>query len=111
MSKHERNPSTESNVSTPLAEALLHVLQRQGQPAGRLIPVCDMQDRIKFRWQVQSGMRPCLTAQIWRPACAAHKSNGAHVLVNDVGEHVLVNEFALSASIHHVINEENAIGV
>ncbi len=41
-------------------------------------------------WQVQSGMHPCLTAQIWRPACAAHKSNGAHALVNDVGEVRLV---------------------
>jgi hypothetical protein len=62
------------------------VLQRQGQPAGQLISICDQQDRLKFRWQVQSGMRPCQTAQIWRPSCAAHKGNGAYVSVNDVGE-------------------------
>jgi hypothetical protein len=48
LSKHERNPSTASNVPTPLTVALLHVLQRQGQPAGKLIPICDQQDRLKF---------------------------------------------------------------
>jgi hypothetical protein len=86
LSKHEYNPSTASNVPTPLTVALLHVLQRQGQPAGQLIPSCDPRDRIKFRWQVQSGMRPCQTVQIWRPSCAAHKGNGTYVSVNDVDE-------------------------
>jgi hypothetical protein len=43
LSKPERNPSTASNIPTPLTVELLHVLQleRQGQPAGQLIPICE----------------------------------------------------------------------
>ena len=62
------------------------MLHRHGQPNGTLTLTSDSEHDIKFRWQVPSDLlRPCLTAQIWRPSQAGHKSNGAWVSVDRYG--------------------------
>ena len=79
-------PSLAPPTFNPLCSFLLQLLHRQGQPNGALTLVSASKGDIKFRWQVPSNtLRPCLTAQIWRPSQAGHKSNGAWVLVDNYG--------------------------
>ena len=73
-------------ASSPLCNFLYQMLRRQGQPNGTLTLVSESASEIKFRWQVPSDiLRPCMTAQIWRPSQAGHKSNGAWVSVDRHG--------------------------
>ena len=73
-------------TSNPLCHFLYQMLRRQGQPDGTLTLASESTSEIKFRWQVPSGLlRPCMTAQIWRPSQAGHKSNGAWVSVDRHG--------------------------
>ena len=73
-------------ASSQLCNFLHQLLRRQGQPNGTLTLASESEKDIKFRWQVPSGLlRPCMTAQIWRPSQAGHKSNGAWVSVDHHG--------------------------
>ena len=63
-----RKPGAASPISTPLMVALTKLLHQQGQPSGQLSLVSVSPEGTKFRWQVQQNLlRPCLTAQLWRP--------------------------------------------
>ncbi len=67
-------------TSDPLVNLLHQLLRKQGQPNGTLTPACESQSEVRFRWNVPPGQpRPCLTARIWRPSQAEHKSNGNSV--------------------------------
>ncbi len=55
------------------------MLCRQGQQNGTLTIVSESKSELKFRWQVPGFADPCMTAQIWRPSQAGHKSDGAWV--------------------------------
>ena len=71
---------------TPLCTFLYHLLCTQGQPRGQLIPTGDPQHGLRFRWEVTAGtLRPCMTAQIWRPSQAGHYNNGAWVMIDSQG--------------------------
>ena len=72
-------------ASSPLCHFLYQLLRKQGQPDGLLTLASESESNIKFRWQVHSGLRPCMTAQIWRPSQAGHTSNGAWVSVDRHG--------------------------
>jgi hypothetical protein len=70
----------------PLLTFLYHLLHTQGQPRGQLHLAGDQQDGLRFRWEVATGtLRPCMTAQIWRPSLAGHHSNGAWIMINQQG--------------------------
>jgi hypothetical protein len=44
------------------------------------------ESELRFRWQVAPGiLRPCITAQIWRPSQAGHMSNGSWISVDCLG--------------------------
>ena len=74
-------------IPHPLHNFLLQLLQKQGQPSGTLTFANESQHEYKLRWQVLPDLtRPCMTAQIWRPSQASHKSNGAWVTIDCHGE-------------------------
>ena len=73
-------------IPHPLHNFLLQLLQKQGQPSGTLTFANESQHEYKLRWQVLPDLtRPCMTAQIWRPSQASHKSNGAWVSIDRYG--------------------------
>ena len=70
----------------PLCDLLRQLLHKQGQPSGVLTLANKTESELKFRWQVSPGLlRPCLTAQIWRPSQPGHMSNGSWVTVDSSG--------------------------
>ena len=82
--------SSAPEIPTPLIRALsdfLHqLLRKQGQPNGTLTMANQTESELRFRWQVASGLlRPCMTAQIWRPSQAGHMSNGSWISVDRLG--------------------------
>lgn len=86
QAKTSRKNDAAPTAPTPLIVALTKLLHKQGQPTGQLSLVSESPVEIRFRWQVQQNtLRPCHTAQIWRPTLAGHKSNGAWVSVDNSG--------------------------
>ena len=83
---NDGNKRSAPNTSNPLYNYVYQMLRRQGQPNGTLTIVSASESELKFRWQVPLDLlRPCMTAQIWRPSQAGHKSNGAWVSVDSHG--------------------------
>ena len=78
--------SSTSGTLAPLCSFLYNLLHKHGQPGGILSVAGVSLHETKFRWQVaQDSLRPCMTAQIWRPSQAAHRNNGAWVSVDCQG--------------------------
>jgi len=72
-----------ADVDSDLTVSIKKLMFEQGHPEGRLI---QSSDGSSYRWEILGGLaRPCLTAQIWRPALPEHKSNGARISVDKAG--------------------------
>jgi hypothetical protein len=84
--RRELTGGTALEAPTPLRDFLRQLLHKQGQPSGALTLVNQTKSELKFRWQVSPGLlRPCMTAQIWRPSQPGHTSNGSWVTVDSSG--------------------------
>ena len=83
MQRHSKCASTAGLIPlalTPLCTFLYQLLHTKGQPRGQLTLIGDPSTGLRFRWKVPHGtLRPCMTAQIWRPSQAGHYNNGAWV--------------------------------
>ena len=72
-----------ADADSDIVASIKELLCAQGHPEGRLISSSDGRS---YRWEILGGLaRPCLTAQIWRPAQPEHKSNGARISVDSAG--------------------------
>jgi hypothetical protein len=75
--------SAPADVDPNIVVRAKELLRQQGHPDGRLMLA---RDGGSYRWDTLGGLaRPCLTAQIWRPAQPYHKRNGARVSVDNAG--------------------------
>ena len=86
MVRRERSGGTAPEAPAPLCAFLRQLLHKQGHSSGALPLVNTTRSELKFRWQVSPGLlRPCMTAQIWRPSQPGHLSNGSWVTVDSSG--------------------------